>query len=308
LQTVFATGSVIPNGVVRGLVFDWLQQRPAPGARIEALTGGDTVLRYIATADSVGRFALPHLPAGAWRITAYTDQNNNRVLDRRREIWDSTSVAVTDSARTEFYLFAHDSVGPRMSDVKEIDSLTIRVKFDRPLAPGAPLTLSNFTLIRASDSTVIPLRAVSSAGAFDSAAVLRKKAVDDSIARADTSAAGRRNRARADSVRARQRSDSISAAQQEAMRAARDTVVREVAPKPNRRAPLSELVVQTAAPLPLNVPMRLQLKGAIGLDGSRRDSERVLLIKPAPVKKDSTATKAPPVAPPGAAPPRRPPA
>jgi hypothetical protein len=308
LQTVFSTGSVIPSGVVRGVVFDWLQQRPAAGARIEAVTAGDTVLRYLATADSVGRFALPHLPRGTWRVTAFVDQNSNRTLDRRREVWDSTTVAITDSVASEFYLFTHDSVGPRMSDVKEVDSLAIRVRFDRPLSPTSPLTLADFTLRRASDSTVIPLRAVLSAGAFDSSAVIIKQFIADSIARADTTLAGRRARARADSVRQRQRSDSISAAQQAAMKAARDTVVKEVAPKPKRRAPLNELVLQVLSPLPQNVLMRLQLKGATGLDGTRRDSERVLLIKP-PAKKDSTTTKAPPArTPPAAAPARRPPA
>ncbi|MBI1808403.1 MAG: Ig-like domain-containing protein, partial [Gemmatimonadetes bacterium] len=58
IETVFSTGDVIPSAVVRGAVFDWVAQKPVPFARIEGTVGKDTVLRWLAAADSLGRFAL----------------------------------------------------------------------------------------------------------------------------------------------------------------------------------------------------------------------------------------------------------
>jgi hypothetical protein len=89
LQTVFSTGSVIPHAEIRGVAFDWVGQRVAAGARIEAMIGDDTVLKYVAATDSTGRFTLVNLPPGALKVRAYVDANSNRVLDPR-ELWDSS--------------------------------------------------------------------------------------------------------------------------------------------------------------------------------------------------------------------------
>lgn len=291
LQTEFSTGDSIPSGTVRGVVFDWVAQRTVAGARIEATMGKDTVLRWITAADSLGRFTLAHVPPTAdLRLRVFHDANGNRVLDRR-EPWDSLSVPLADSARRDFYVFAHDSIAPRLTEPTLVDSTALRLKFDRSLNPAVAFNLSNVT-VRNADSTVRTLTALYRAGEFDSLKVTLKKEHDDSVAKADTSKAGRTARARADSLRAKAVNDSISAAQIAAAKAAKDTVKRELPPKPSRPAPPIEFVLVFDKPLQVNENVFLDIQGATSLDGMTRktDIRRVRGPKPPP-KVDSTATK-----------------
>lgn len=295
LQTVFSTGTVIPHGEVRGVVFDWVGQRAASGARIEAMTGKDTTLKYTAVADSTGRFVIPILPPGALRLRAYIDANRNQVLDSR-ESWDSSSVALADTATREFYVFAHDTVGPSITDVTVLDSMTLRVHFDRPLLPGAPLDASQFSLklhdTTRTDSVPVAVRRVSSAARYDTLAQQRRAFVLDSTMRADTTAAGRRAVARRDSLTRAAQLDSASAAQVASVKASRDTTKVAEAPKPSRPAPLSEVILELAAPLPYDVFGALSVSDAVGLTGHVHHparSKQLVLRKPAP--KDSTASK-----------------
>ena len=217
LQTVFSTGTVIPSAQITGVVFDWGAQHVATGARVEAMIGKDTALKFVAIVDSTGHFVLSTLPSDTLRIRAYLDANNNRVLDPREQ-WDSSTVALADTASREFYLFAHDTIGPSISDVDPVDSVTLRVRFDRPLLPGAPIAASQFSLkmkdSSAADSVAIAIRRVASAAQYDSITKARKAFVADSTMRADTSAAGRKAVVRKDSLaRAARSEDSISLAQ-----------------------------------------------------------------------------------------------
>jgi hypothetical protein len=302
LQVVFSTGDAIPSAIVRGVAFDWVAQKPVPGARVEATVGKDTVLRWLAAADSLGRFALAHVPPAAeLRLRVFADANSNRILDRR-ELWDSATVPLADSARHDFYIFAHDSVAPRLTDPVLIDSTGLRLKFDRPLNPAVTFDLSHIS-VRGRDSTVHALKGLYRSGEFDSLASVRKKAFDDSVAKADTSKAGRAARARADSLRLRQKSDSTVAAQIADAKAAKDTAKREPPPKPSRAAPLSEYVLVLEKPLHPEEVVIVQVRGATSLDGMvQRPLERTVRVpKAPPPKKDSTAAKPGGPQPPGAA-------
>ena len=302
LQTVFSTGSVIPSGEVRGVLFDWMLQQAASGARVEAMIGNDTTLKFVTVADSTGRFVLTTLPPGTLRVRAFVDANSNRVLDPR-EIWDSVSVTVpADTVRHEFYMFAHDTVGPGLSDVTAVDSMTLRIRFDRPVLPGGPLDASQFSLKMrdtvTKDSVPIAIRRVSSAARFDTLTQQRKLFVADSTMRADTSAAGRRALAKQDSMMRSRLQDSISVAQQASVKAARDTVKKIEKPKPNRPAPLSEFIVELAQPLPFDTFGTLTAEGIVGLTGHTRVPPRtrkqfVLHRPPKPAAKDSAAVKKP---------------
>jgi hypothetical protein len=295
-QTVFATGPTIPRGALRGVAFDWIGQKAIANARVEATTAADTIFRWQAAADSLGRFVLPNLPSDRLVIRVYVDQNSNRQLDRR-ELFDSVTLVVADSARRDFYMFAHDTLGPRLDVVTVVDSLTLRVKFDPAVLPGAVVDTSSFIVTRMKDTTRLAIRRVSLGTTFDSAAIIRQKFVSDSTARADTTVAGRRRRATDDSLRAANVRDSISRAQVAAIRAARDTVKRDVAPKPARPAPPTEWIVELLKPLESASISRIQsvnvpgLTGAVRTKGTQRDfSWR------RPEKKDSTAAKpVPPV-------------
>jgi hypothetical protein len=295
LQTVFSTGGVIPHGEVRGVAFDWLAQQPKAGARVEAMLGGDTTLRFIAVADTAGRFVMTTLPAGTLLLRVYDDLNSNRLLDPR-EPWDSATVTLADTASREFYMFAHDTLGPSLLDVTPVDSVTLRVKFDRPLRPGAPLEPSQFSLKMKDstkiDSVLIEVLRVSSAARFDTVARQRKAFVADSTMRADTSAAGRRAVQRRDSLERATRQDSIAQAQIASVKALRDTTPKIVKPKPSRAAPVSEFILELAHPLKVDVFANLSVRDAIGLTGHTHRPARVkqfVLRKPA--AKDSTAAK-----------------
>jgi hypothetical protein len=295
LQTVFSTGGVIPHGEVRGVAFDWVAQQAKGGARVEAMLGGDTTLKFIAVADTAGRFVMTTLPPGTLTLRVYDDLNSNRVLDPR-EPWDSATVTLADTASREFYLFAHDTLGPSLLDAAPIDSVTLRIKFDRPLRPGAPLDASQFSLkmkdSTKTDSVPIVVLRVSSAARFDTVTRQRKAFVIDSAMRADTSATGRRTVQRKDSLERAARQDSIAQAQIASVKALRDTTPRIVRPKPSRPAPVSEFILELAQPLKYDVFATLSVRDAMGLTGYTHRPARVkqvVLRKPAP--RDTTAAK-----------------
>ena len=169
---VFSTGTTIPKGIVRGAVFDWTTNRPAGGALIDAQVGKDTTFKWIARADSVGRFSVPFLPSGSYTIRALIDANKNGKLDSR-ELWDSVSVNVADSLRLDFYGFVHDTLGARIVGADVKDSVTLRLTFDRPLAPDVALQPSQVEILRP-DSTRIAVRVLQRAASFDSLARARE--------------------------------------------------------------------------------------------------------------------------------------
>ena len=293
----FSTGGERMHGVVRGVAFDWVGQQIVRGARVEATSATDTTFRYLAAGDSAGRYALTSLPPGDWRLRVYKDDNNNHTYDAKlREIMDSATVTVADSVRRDFYLFAHDSIAPRPTPVTATDSITVRVTFDKPLSPAAPLDVSHFSVTRRSDSSRVTVLRALPAAAYDSLAARRKKAQQDSVARADTSQAGRRARARADSLQARRLVDSLSAAQQALLKASRDTTKRDSIPRPARPAPLIAFVLELETPLVHKAGMQLEIRGVTGLTGAVRTSSNPFFwARPAPPPPKDTTTTKPPV-------------
>jgi len=220
-------------------------------------------------------------------VRAVKDDNRNGRLDSR-EPFDSATMTVADSVRRDFYLFVHDSIAPRPSNVTALDSLTVRVPFDKPLSPLAPLDSASFVLRRRSDSSVVLVRRAVPAALYDSLASQRKKLEQDAAAQKDTSTAGRRARARSDSLARVQLADSLARAQVAALKASRDTVRRDSLPKPARRAPVSAYVLELATPLVPLVPMELEIRGVTSLNGATRTSlSRFFLPKATPVKSDS---------------------
>ncbi len=305
---VFSTGPSIPRGVVTGAVFDWTTVKPAASALIDATVGSDTTFRWIARADSLGRYTLPFLPAGTYRLRTIIDGNQNGRLDVR-ELWDSVSVDVADSVRVDLYGFAHDTLGARIVGVDVKDSLTLRLVFDRALALEPALSPDQVELRRA-DSSLVRVRSLTRASAYDSVTRGRLSAAADSTARADTSAAGRKALVRTDSLRQIARQDSIERARVEARRAERDTVKRALPPVPARLAISPEFVAELAEPLAPG-PYRMTVRDALSVSRVRRTSERTFSrVKPTEKKPDTAAdsarTKPPGAAAPPAAPPLKP--
>lgn len=305
---VFSTGASIPHGVLRGAVFDWITLKPANGALIDARVGNDTTFRWIARADSTGRFTLPFLPAGAYLLRTIVDANSNGKLEPR-ELWDSVTVGITDSLRVDLYAFGHDTLGARIVGVDVKDSLTLRLTFDRPLALLPQITAPQIEVRRA-DSSRVSVVSVYRAAVFDSVARMREVASKDSALRADTSAAGKAARARADTARAMAERDSIERERVEARRAARDTVKRVPPPVPTRQAITAEYVAVLSAPIDPG-SYRILTRDVISASLVKRTSERTFTrAKPAEKKGENDKKPAAPATPakPAAPPPIKPPA
>jgi hypothetical protein len=255
-SVIFATGATIPDTRVAGVLYDWVAGAVARSGAVEAIALPDSVI-YVARTDTTGRFVLAHLPPGSYAVRAWIDANTNRELDPR-EAYDSTSIALRDTASVTLLAFVHDTLPPRINTVQVVDSTTLRVELNQPLDPDQVVDTTRFRLT-APDSSAIPLRAVLSADAWD-------RARADSLARADTT---RRAPARP------------------AAPARRDSVV---LPRP---IPVSRFVVVTAAPLRPETTYRLSAIEARNLLGRTGTSARVFTT-PRRAPADTTGRVPPP--------------
>jgi hypothetical protein len=152
-STFFSTGTTIPRTRLAGNVFDWVSGTPATGALIESYVPPDTLHPYVALADSNGAFVIEHIPPARYTVRAYVDRNKNLGIDPS-EPWDSVSINLVDSARTALVIFAHDTVAPRLRDVRSVDSLTLQVTFDKPVDPSQTLSAANFAVIAPDSSRI----------------------------------------------------------------------------------------------------------------------------------------------------------
>ena len=304
---VFSTGPTIARGHIRGIVFDWIAEKSAPRAFIEAFpvpTARDSV-RFVAVADSLGRFDLANIPPGTYLLRASIDQNKNRLLDPR-ELYDSATVTLTDSLRREMLTFVRDTLGPGIQTVAINDSITLRITMDHALDTTLVISPALFT-IKQADSTAVGVKSALSLRDFDKAKEesARAKIVEDSI----------RAVFRADSAR---KADSTTTANAgppagQARRTApppprravesavnrllgRDTTGKEPIPKPSVRAPTTDIVVILDAPLKPGTSYRIRAVDMRSLLGRRRSSDRVIATpkprKPADsTSKDSAKTR-----------------
>ena len=154
-STVFSTGPTIPRTRITGNVFDWVSGVPATGALIESFVPPDSMHPYVAISDSNGAFVIEHVPPAHYTVRAYLDRNKNLGIDPS-EPWDSVSVNLADSIRTDLVIFTHDTVPPRIREVRGLDSLRLDVVFDKPVDPAQILTAANFAVI-GPDSAPVPI-------------------------------------------------------------------------------------------------------------------------------------------------------
>ncbi|MEJ2237486.1 MAG: Ig-like domain-containing protein [Gemmatimonadales bacterium] len=131
---VFSTGGPIPDTRMTGVVVDWEAGSAARTALVEAVLLPDS-LTYVTRTDSSGAFLLSEVPRGPYLRNTTIDQNNNGMRDVRESV-DSVSIQLDSAAEHTFWTFAHDTTGPRLSGVSDLDSLTIRLTFTQMLPPG----------------------------------------------------------------------------------------------------------------------------------------------------------------------------
>jgi hypothetical protein len=266
--TVFSTGPSIAPANLRGRVFDWLAERAAPRAWVEAVSQPDSVV-YVAVADSTGAFTVGPLPPGTYALKAYVDQNNNRALDRN-ESWDSLVARTTQpgvETTLELLVAQRDTIPPRISGVSLADSVTLSVDFDRPLDVTQQITPALFTVLRP-DSTPVPIREAIGRRALDGREEARR-AQEDSL-RPDTAGARRAPSARPRVVRG----------------------ASEPAARPSRPPPETQVVLRLGAPLAAGTSYRVAATGVRNLVGRGGSTSRVVQIPRAAT--DTTRRTTPP--------------
>ncbi|MBL8996753.1 MAG: Ig-like domain-containing protein [Gemmatimonadetes bacterium] len=263
-EVVFSTGESVSTGALTGAVFDWVAGRAAPLARVEAFLPADTTFRWVARADSAGRFALRNLGPGTYHVRAWVDATPNRQLDSR-ESFDTLTVAVDTTALRDFYVFSHDTLGPRIEVAEPMDTTALRIRFDRAVAPSWVPDSATFVLLGA-DSARIMLGTPVPEARYDS---LQRVA-----------------RAAADSVRAAQDTTGPQPRPARVTPPARASADTGSAPRFGRPIPVQNWVAPLLAPLAPG-EYRVRVSEAEGLSGARRDSERQFTVRAPPPPKDS---------------------
>ncbi len=284
-STFFSTGPTIPRTRITGNVFDWVSGSPAAGALIESFVPPDTLHPYVALADSNGAFVIEHVPPARYRVRAYLDRNRNLSVDPS-EPWDSLFINLADSVRTDLVIFTHDTVPPRIREVRAFDSLTLQVAFDKPVDPSQTLTAANFAVI-APDSSAVPIVSAgpppkdTAAGANPPAGANPAGGVNPPGVPTPTVGVPARGRA--------------------PTAAPRDTssVAKPVMPRP---VPISEARIELQHPLTPKLAYRVRAIGIRGLLGRTGDSERGYTPPAPPPPRVAPAAK-PGVVPPPAPPP-----
>lgn len=303
---VFSTGPTIAQGRITGTVFDWVGDKTAPRSLIEAISLPDST-HYVTSADSLGDFVLGHVPNGQYLLRALIDQNRNRRVDPR-ELFDTTTVTLTDSIHRELYAFVHDTLGPSITTVTVRDSVTLKLTFDRALDTNLVITPERFSLKAeeptpkaGGDRVAVPTQqqaapsivAVMTQRAFDRhvADSLRLKAVQDSVRAAATADSARK----ADSARVNARIER-PAGRRAAPPPARDSAARDTAQrrakKPTRQIPSTEVLITVDKPFPPSAVFRVGATEMRSVLGRVRSSDRLFRTAKPKEETDSTKKKA----------------
>jgi hypothetical protein len=206
---------------------------------------------------------MEHLPPALYTVRAYVDRNKNLGIDPG-EPWDSVSVNLADTARTELLVFVHDTLPPRIQGVTLVDSLTLQVTFDKPVDPAQTLTAVNFAII-GPDSARIPIASAGPPPTDTTTPVPNVRAPNPLRPPGPPGA---------------------------------DTTAARIARKPvmSRPAPISSVVIKLLHPLTPKVVYRIRAIGIRGLLGQTGDSERAY-TRPAPPP-PAKPVVTPPVSPP----------
>jgi Bacterial Ig-like domain len=296
-QTVLiSTGPTFPAFGILGRVFDWTGERPAVNAWVEAVSHPDSV-RYIAFTDSVGQFDIGPLPAGDYTVTGLIDQNNNRAIDRL-EKWDSIPVKVENVRRSiELDAIERDSAPPALIAAPQVvDSVTLRIDFDKYIDPLLPLQPALVRVQRA-DSTALEVARVVTRAEFDQRQRAIEQARIDSVRRADSVSAAARARA----------APPAAAPPAAPPAAAPTTPVRPTPPpppKPRNPAPVRGFVVILSPSTPLRPEQtyRVTTRGIRNLLGRSETMTATFTVpKPPPPGAPTDTAAKPPAAPPPAA-------
>ena len=246
-----STGMPITQNAVTGTVYDRITGVKHTNSRIDLVILPDT-LRYGGISDSVGDFSVSVLPAGEYYAIGYEDVNGNQRVDGfDRSDTLRVTLGSIDTLTLEFNVFHHDTLGPLLSLVEVLDSMTLSLGFDGFLDPDTPLSVQNIQVFTVQDSLPVgaPL-AIDSVMhnwrflIYRDSIELIEQARRDSVAAAEAEEAARQAAAAADSA---------AAADTVAVEAA---AVEEPTPEPVRAGPRT-LQIEEPPPDSVVVPQEL---------------------------------------------------
>jgi hypothetical protein len=270
----FSTGTTIPSGRIKGYAFDWVAERVAPDALIEAITATRDSIVYLAQADSTGAFVVGPLNPGTYLVRGTIDQNRNRQQDRT-EPWDTVRVVAPQTGQLELLMAPRDTLTARIQGVGVTDSVTLAVTFDRLLDPAQEFPIANWRLAGV-DSVGIPIVATRTPTQEKERQTALQRQAADSARRADSLA--------------RRPLPPLPRAP------VPDTGANR---KPSRPGPFTTLSVILAKPLTPSTTYLLSVKTVRELNGRVTGSERRFTTpKPPPPPKTNNAAQPPPGAPP----------
>lgn len=263
VELVFTTGAPIPPTAVAGLIEDRVTGNPVPAARVEAARRLDSLV-YVAVSDTSGFFSLRNIPAGAYDVRAWLDQDRDRAMEFQ-EPQDIAPLALgfQDTVVLAMRLLPGDTTAAQLMSAAPVDSLRVRLLFDDHFEPGP--TPGRGTVFLLPDSTPVAEGRLIHSTAFDSI-VARERAEADSI-----------RQLTADSILAA--ADTLPPGQPGADTLAADTAA---AATPGQRPPLRRLPPALPAGPPRGADPPSDLRGALPTEP--RPSRELVLVLTAPLR------------------------
>lgn len=276
-----STGAPFTRNAVVGEVWDRATGDALDGIRVEFLPAGEDTLQHVAVSGSQGLYALRILPEGPFRLRAFQDRNQDRVLDPSEPAgFLSDSLGPADTLFLSLPILLPDTTAAVLAQAEALDSTVVRLLFDDNLDPTVPVEEMLVTLQPAPDSllpeaadtvTVGPLPGVERVfHAFQWVAFRdsARAAADSALTAAVEAALTAGDTARADSISQEGPAPIPGGSGAAAQRgpgqggAAAGERLPDGTPVPQ-----PWVVVLLDGPLPPGVPVQVVLSGAVNLNG-----------------------------------------
>lgn len=136
-ELVFTTGAEAEATTVAGEVWDRLTGRGVSDLRLHAM--GEDSLVHLASSGDGGIYAFRYLPGGAYTLTAFQDNDGDRVVDAS-EMQGTTDFAVAsgDTLFVDVPVLEPDTTAALLLGAEALDSVTVLLRFDDFLDPADP--------------------------------------------------------------------------------------------------------------------------------------------------------------------------
>jgi hypothetical protein len=289
IELIFSTGPEIPATAAAGIIMDRITGQPVAGARVEALNAADS-MRYLASSDTAGFFALRHIPTGEYSIRAYLDRNRNQQLDYGEpQDTGSLRLGASDTVVVSYQLLPADTTPARLVRAEERDSMQIRLSLDDYLDPLEPLDGVQVEIRELPDSTLIGGGRVEQVYEFERRRAEEKAAAEVEKAEAEKAAEAEKSGAEkaADASRV-ERPEARAERVAEVAGTTMDSTAAESSPLPVR-----DLVVIPEAPLARETRYLITISGIRNINGVEGGGGSAIFQTAAAVPVDSTEAVSP---------------